>query len=71
MFVSLHATQSRFDVEECGGDPSVSLRRMGPTFDLPGEIAGDTGIVPGQPDVARAASPGHIGMGRSRPPQST
>ena len=35
MFVSAHASQARFDVEECGSHPSVSLGRVVPASDLP------------------------------------
>ena len=40
MFVSAHASQARFDVEECGSHPSVSLGRVVPASDLPSEVAG-------------------------------
>ncbi len=40
MFVSAHASQARFDVEECGSHPSVSLGRVVPASDLPSELAG-------------------------------
>ncbi len=40
MFVSAHASQARFDVEECGSHPSVSLGRVVPAVDLPSELAG-------------------------------